>query len=224
MLPRQHDGPSFRATFIRGSLLTRRAKRFAIDSPRTSASQNEENLLSKQVIKQTSVDLSDAPGVLFLFGLAGAGKNFVGDIIGDLSSRYVYHADSDITPAMRDAISNKKAFTDQIRDEFFGVITSRIDELAREHGTLIVTQAVYKQRHRDLVAQRVSGVQFVHIVASEANILSRLYKRGDAITPEYAERMRAHFEEPPIDWPVIYNDGSREDVIRQAASLFPTRT
>jgi gluconokinase len=167
-------------------------------------------------------ELSSAPDVLFLFGLAGAGKNFVGDLLGARSERYVYHADVDITPAMREAIRTKQAFTDPIRDEFFQVLAGRIRQLKAKYGHLIVTQAAYKQKHRDFIVQMIPGLQFVHIIANDANILARLSSRGDLITPEYALLMRTHFENPPSTWPRLLNDGTAEDILRQAAALYPS--
>lgn len=169
---------------------------------------------------QNTIDLSEAPSVLFLFGLAGAGKNFVGDLLGACSGRHVYHADSDITPAMREAIAARQSFTGEMRDEFFEVIKSQIAELQDQHGSLIVTQATYKQRHRDFITRHISGVQFVHIVATEAIILERLRARGDWISPEYASQMRANFERPPAHYPVLTNNGTSSDVLSQVSELF----
>jgi gluconokinase len=159
--------------------------------------------------------------VLFLFGLAGAGKNFVGDLLGALSKRFVYHADSDLTPALREAIRTKQAFTDDMRDEFFQILANRIQQLRTTHKYLIVTQAAYKQRHRDFILRTIPGVQFVQIVASDSSILKRLSARGDLITPEYANLMRAHFESPPTSWPLVVNDGTAEDILRQVSGLYP---
>ncbi|BAX53158.1 hypothetical protein PDPUS_1_01784 [Photobacterium damselae subsp. piscicida] len=47
-----------------------------------------------------SLNLTYAPNVLFLFGLSGAGKSYVGDVIGQHSGWHVYHADEDLTQEM----------------------------------------------------------------------------------------------------------------------------
>ncbi len=168
---------------------------------------------------QDTIDLSEAPSVLFLFGLAGVGKNFVGDLLGACSGRHVYHADSDITPAMREAIAARQPFTGEMRDEFFEVIKCQIAALQSKYGPLIVTQATYKQRHRDFITQHIPGVQFVHIVATDAIILERLRNRGDWISPEYASQMRANFEQPPASYPVLTNNGTSSEILSQVNKL-----
>jgi len=62
------------------------------------------------------LDLAKAPATLFFFGLAGSGKSFVGDLIGELANWHVYHADDDLTDEMRLALDEQRAFTNPMRD------------------------------------------------------------------------------------------------------------
>jgi gluconokinase len=177
--------------------------------------------LSISANNSQQLDLSVAPSVLFLFGLAGSGKTFVGELLGRLSGRYVYEADQDLTPAMTGAIATGAPFTDAMRDEFFLIVATRINELRRAHRNLIVTQATYKQRHRDLIKAQVEHAAFIHITALDSIVIERLISRGDNITPEYATVMRANFEAPSSDCPTISNNGTAEEIIRQVALLYP---
>ena len=167
-----------------------------------------------------TIDLRAAPSVLFLFGLAGAGKNYVGDLLAGLSGRYVYHADCDLTPAMHEAIRRGAGFTDQMRNDFFTIVAQRISELRYQHGPLIVTQAAYKQRHRDYISDTVGDVEFVHIVAPDEVIAARLRSRGDLITPEFSKVMRAHFELPEPMVKSIDNSATQDNVLVQLVSLY----
>ena len=103
-----------------------------------------------------ALDLRHAPPTLFLFGLAGSGKSFVGNLIGAHAGWHVYHADDDLTDEMRQALAEHRPFTGPMRDRFFAIVVERIRALQREHPRLVVTQAVYKRQHRDyLLAQKL---------------------------------------------------------------------
>lgn len=51
--------------------------------------------------------------IIFLFGLLGCGKNYVGKIFEEFAF-HLYDADQDLTPMMKDAIVNYQVFTDQM--------------------------------------------------------------------------------------------------------------
>ncbi len=187
---------------------------------RAAHTYSKEGIVSQSESVLTSIDLSAAPDVLFLFGLAGAGKNFVGDLFGTYSGRHVYHADTDIPKSMQDAIAERRTFTEQMRDEFFEVIRRKMATLQSEHPQLIVTQAAYKQRHRDFITQHIAGVQFIHVTANDELILKRLNRRGDWISPEYASQMRAQFEAPSSQCPEIANNGTSAEILLQVEQLF----
>jgi len=196
---------------------------FPTDLERRNQTYEAEVILSPSEAVLTRIDLSVAPDVIFLFGLAGAGKNFVGDLLSRHSGRLVYHADTDIPESMRHAIAQKKNFTDQMRDEFFEVIRHKVLELQGKHRQLIITQAAYKQRHRDFIRQHIPGVQFVHVTADDVVIAQRLQRRGDWISPEYAAQMRAQFEAPSVQYPEIVNNGTTTEVLRQIGGLFQAK-
>lgn len=170
-----------------------------------------------------SLDLSTAPPVIYLFGLAGAGKNFVGDIIGTLSGRYVYHADQDLTEEMLCAVHEGRVFTPGMRDRFFRVVADRIQELRAVHGPLIATQATYKTQHRDYLRERIPDIDLVCITASDQKLLERLTKRGDHVTADYAEKMRSLFDPPSDTTPVLVNEHGSAEVVQQITALYNVR-
>jgi len=55
--------------------------------------------------------------IIFLFGLLGCGKNYVGKIFEEFGF-HLYDADKDLTPRMKRAIAKQQAFTEQMRDEY----------------------------------------------------------------------------------------------------------
>jgi gluconate kinase len=165
-------------------------------------------------------ELYEMPRVVFLFGLAGVGKTFCGELIASRLGYFCYDLDADCTPAMREAISRGLPFTDAMRDEFFLIVCRRIEELKKLHRKLIVMQAVYKERHRALITSRFPDVRMVWVDAPQHLIEERLRSRAGEASVEYANRIRANFEFP-VDGPRLVNDTSEpEEISGRFLALF----
>lgn len=162
-----------------------------------------------------TLDLSAAPAILFLFGLSGSGKSYVGNLIGELTGRHVYHADDDITDEMILALQEKRPFTNEMRDRYFPIVVEKVLALRQHHECLVVTQAVYKQRHRHYLYQHLSDMEMVFIDASDEVITQRLNTRRGGITGASASALRNDFELPPSETKVIINEGDRSTLITQ---------
>ena len=168
---------------------------------------------------QLSAKIS-SPVILF-FGLSGCGKSHVGQLVSALSGRFFYDADEDVTPAMRAALAAQQPFTDAMRDEFFALMAQRIAELQREYGELVVTQAVYKQQHRDYLKAQVSGLELVYVDSDERAINQRVAARAQGISLASAAALRADFELPESGVKRIQNDGDEQRIIQQLNRLYP---
>jgi gluconate kinase len=164
---------------------------------------------------EPTLDLTHAPAALFLFGLAGGGKSYVGNLIGRLAGWFVYHADDDLTDEMKLALAEHRPFTEPMRDRFFAIVIENILALQKQHPQLVVTQAVYKQRHRDLLAAQIPNLELVCVTATDTVIFQRIKKRDEGITIESAAALRADFQIPAPSCKVITNDGGTTDIIRQ---------
>lgn len=168
----------------------------------------------------TTLHLHNAPAIIFLYGLAGSGKSYIGDLIARHTGWHVYHADDDITEAMRQALQEKRPFTDAMRDEFFKLLIGKIRKLSQQHNHLIVTQAVYKQKHRNQLQQQIPGLELIWIKADDDIIASRLQSRHHGIKLESAAALRKDFEIPNENCKVIINERDEESIIRQLNNLF----
>ena len=167
------------------------------------------------------LDLAGAPPVLFLYGLAGAGKNYAGDLIGRETSRFIYHADIDLTAEMRDALAEKKLFTIAMLDTYFVIVADRIHDLCLTHPAgLVVTQATYRHRHSDYLRATVPGIDMVCVTAADDVIVRRLVSRGDMVAPDYAELMKVKFEAPQPGDHVIVNNAGEHEVLEQFGNLY----
>jgi gluconokinase len=165
------------------------------------------------------------PSILHFYGLAGAGKNFVADLVGTQTGCFVYHADADLTPAIQRAITAQEPLTMEMRDEYFYIVAGKILELIKIHPRVAVTQATYKARHRQYLKDRIPGLETVCVTAPDDVIMARLAARGDAVTPDYATRLRAAFEPPGEGEKVLFNDkGAGEALARLLALYNPCTT
>lgn len=167
------------------------------------------------VIKQNSP-------VLFLFGLSGAGKSWVGDLMSAHTGWPVYHADADITEQMRQALADARPFTDAMRDDYFARLPAYIQAHRQPGSPLIVTQGAYKQKHRDWLKHRVSGLEPIWVDAPAELILQRLAQRGQGIRAASAAALFKDFEAPPEHSCRIVNDGDQDRVLLQCRACIAT--
>lgn len=181
---------------------------------------NERYSMNRNQSKNLSLDLTHAPAVLYFYGLAGVGKSFVGDLVGKHTGWPVYHADSDLTDEMKQAIAEKKSFTPAMRDRYFAIVAERILELRRMHLHLIVTQATYKAEHRNFLMTKIPDMALILVTAAPDIIVDRLRARGDAVTPEYAATMAKNFESPPSSAKCIKNEGGEVEILSQLAQMY----
>lgn len=166
------------------------------------------------------LDLCTAPSTLFLFGLAGSGKSYVGNLIGERAGWHVYHADDDLTDEMKLALAEQRPFTGPMRDRFFALIVDKISQLQQQHVHLVVTQAVYKQQHRDYLLTHIPDMELICVGADDATIIQRINRRSDGITVASAAALRADFEEPASDCRIIVNNSDATAIVRQLNSHY----
>lgn len=153
--------------------------------------------------------------VWFLFGLSGAGKSFVGDLIAQDTGWPVYHADADISEDMRLALAQNRPFTDAMRQAFFAQLPNHIAAHQQPGLPLIVTQGAYKQKHRDFLQARVPGLVPVWVDAPRGLIAQRIQQRAEGIQTDSAEALVRDFEAPPGDSCRILNDGDKNTIRQQ---------
>lgn len=151
--------------------------------------------------------------IYILFGLAGAGKNYVGNILKDKFECHFWDADEALPEEMKKCISEKKPFTQDMRDKFSNIIVSNIQQLKIKHHDrpLIIAQALYKERNRLQISHQIPGVIFVKIDADTSVIQQRLVKRDYGIDKDYAKKISVNFEEPKLPHVVIVNNFNNDN-------------
>ena len=164
--------------------------------------------------------LPRAPRALYLIGLAGVGKNHVGDLLGRLFGYHVYHADGDLPADMQEAVAKNELWTQEQVDGFHAIIRGRTLALLEIHPRVVVTQATYFQHYRDLMAEAVPDIELLWIVADHEVNVRRVRERKDYVSVEYFEATRHYFEKPPAGTRMIWNNGSDEEIVQQLVAYY----
>lgn len=159
--------------------------------------------------------------ILILFGLPGAGKTFVGNILQNEFGYFFHDADKDLPKEMIQAINAALPITDAMRDTFFSNIVKRIKQLKRKHKKLVIAQTCIKEKYRTVIAKEFPQIQFLLIHTYTSLREERLLKRKDyPLDIQYARKMCQIFEKPMIDYKVITNNREcAEEVKRQLKEI-----
>ena len=153
--------------------------------------------------------------IIILFVLAGAGKNFVGDILSSQFDFHFWDADELLPEDMRKAIQQKQLFTQEMRDHFTQIIIAKIKTLEGQHQKLVIAQALYKEKNRQEIASVFPQAKWLWIQASTDVISARLRERNDWVDDSFALKIFSQFESPILTHGKIVNNQGRDEVIQQ---------
>lgn len=158
--------------------------------------------------------------LVIVFGEMGTGKSYTSELIAKQTGMHFYEGD-DALP------KNMELKTEQDVHRF--VIDYLIPSIKREvaaHNTVIVSQALYFQRHRELILkefQQIAQVKFIHIQSTEEWQITNLKKRPEPYWLDYAKSSRPYFEYPPKSplYFTIENSQDLASVLKQIKAIFP---
>ncbi|EKD75376.1 MAG: hypothetical protein ACD_44C00148G0001 [uncultured bacterium] len=153
--------------------------------------------------------------LIILFGLSGSGKNFVGEILAKEFHFHYWDADAALPEKMREAIAHKQFFTQAMRDEMTELVIKKIDALQSQHEHLVISQALYKEKNRTTLSIAFPGAIFVHVKTTLENIRTRLNKRKNGISYDYAYQISQFFEEPLLAHKILINESDQNAIIGQ---------
>lgn len=154
--------------------------------------------------------------LIILFGLPGTGKTYVGKIFEKYFNYFFYDGDNDLTPEMKEAIKTKTVFTDEMRDRFFKILISKIQDLESKIKNLAVAQTFIKERYRVSLINKIPETKFVLIETKTSIREKRLTERINyPLDLEYARKMEINFDKPIINHIIIVNDEYGEENIKK---------
>ena len=155
--------------------------------------------------------------IYFLYGLAGAGKSYVGRVIAEQYGYHFWEGDDALTPEMRQCLTTGQSFTQKMRDEFSEKLEKEIYALQQQiNKPLIIAQGLYKQKNRDKLKQAFPNIHFVQITADWPVIAKRLESRKSGMTVTYATAAAKFFE--PGEEKQIDNNPN-QDLLQQLQTL-----
>lgn len=150
--------------------------------------------------------------LIILFGLPGTGKTYVGKIFEKYFDYYFYDGDEDLTLEMKAAIKTKTVFTDQMRDVYFKILISKIQDLSKKHKKLVIAQTFIKEKYRINLLEKIPEVKFILVETKKEIREKRLQVRVDyPLDLEYARKMEINFDKPIIDHQKIINNDDGDD-------------
>lgn len=157
--------------------------------------------------------------LVILFGLSGAGKNFVANVFKSQFNVFHWDADELLTQDMLSCIRNHEPFTQEMRDNYFKLVLKKIDKLCLEHEHLVVTQAFYKDKNRKIILSKHPDSLFIHISVKAEVLEQRLRERNNLVDNEYAQQISSSFEPPTHPHVVLDNNGDTKTIIQQLMNI-----
>jgi len=158
--------------------------------------------------------------LIILFGLAGSGKNFVGEIFQSEFGFDWLDGDDYLTADMQLAIEQQQSFTQNMRDEFTQELIKKITEKKINSENLVVTQALYKEKNREQIISAFPEAKLIQVVAEDEQMQSRIQDRNNNISFFYAEKIKHNFEVPRSITKKIKNNFDRNMIVDQIEQLF----
>jgi len=157
--------------------------------------------------------------LIILFGLAGSGKNYVGEILGSEFDYFYWDADQAMPNEMREAIHQRDNFTQEMRDNLTTIIIEYIANFKTQHSKIVVSQALYKEKNRNQLLSVYPEAKLIEVKANLENRIAYLKQRNDEIDQAYAEKIYQNFEEPIILHGIVTNNSDRIAIINQLKKI-----
>ena len=151
--------------------------------------------------------------IIIVFGLAAAGKTYVGQVLNKYFDFHHEDADQWLPKQMQDYIEKGEIFTVDMLDAYTQIIINNIEILSKKYPKLVISQALYRQKNREQIQQYFSSkkIMFIQVEAEDEVIQQRLIDRGDWVDADYASKMHEYFE-PPHDQVQIIKNNEEGDV------------
>ncbi|OGH20379.1 MAG: hypothetical protein A3D74_01055 [Candidatus Levybacteria bacterium RIFCSPHIGHO2_02_FULL_37_13] len=143
--------------------------------------------------------------LLIVFGLPGAGKTYVGNLLRDEFGFYFYEGDRDLTDEMQQALKEKKLFNDSMRDVFFKNLIGKVSQLHKTKKHLVVAQTFIKEKYRNRLLKSLPHARFILVQTENALREKRFLQRND-LDLNYVKGMVKLFEKPNVEHFKIENN------------------
>ncbi|MEK7570778.1 MAG: AAA family ATPase [Patescibacteria group bacterium] len=154
--------------------------------------------------------------ILVLFGLPGAGKTFVGELLQKNFGYYLHDGDLDLPPNMLEAIQKRAIVTDSMRDVFFVKLIKSVQKLQKHTEKLVISQTFIKEKYREAFLAAFPESTFFLIETQELIREQRLQKRKKfPLDLVYAKKMVRSFEPSTLSYIAITNNSDGEEALKK---------
>ena len=154
-----------------------------------------------------------------LFGLTGAGKSFVGNVIANHLQYNFWDGDEALTEEMQKCIDIKQHFSQKMRNQLVEALIEYIVSLQSKKNNLIVAQGLYKEINRQNIKLHFPESHFIYVKANHKIREKRLIKRNSKVSTDYAKLIDSSFELPVLEHDIIINNTTGNDIVRQFDKL-----
>lgn len=159
--------------------------------------------------------------LIMLFGLPGAGKSFVADILKESFGYTLHNGDEDLPPTMKKALFQKAPITDEMREEFTEHMISSLVRVTKTHVKLAFHQTLLKEFMRERLKKKFPHALFI-LVTSDTAIREERYMNREYFNLglPYLRQMSQAFDTPRIPHRELINhkDG-RLEILSQLTGI-----
>ena len=161
--------------------------------------------------------------LLIVFGLPGAGKSFVAQVLLDHYGYTVHNGDDDLPEVMKSALLEKGQITDSMRQAFLDCMIRSLKIHLNTSNFVVLHQTLLKEFMRQALYSEFPFAQFI-LVTSEESVRETRYANREYFNLgiPYLRHMSALFDPPIIPHKVLRNtkDG-QEDILQQLTRIIP---
>ena len=143
--------------------------------------------------------------VMFVFGLCGVGKSYVGREIAEHFGVAYLDGDALIPSAMKTCIDNHEPITQDALLEYMTVLENHLAELVAKNEPVVISQALYRNRYREQFSERFPSIDFIEVFANDETCFSRVAARNNWVNEQAARGMRDKYDDPKTAKNFVYH-------------------
>lgn len=157
--------------------------------------------------------------IVFLFGLPGVGKTYIGQLLQRERGACFWDGDEALTDEMKLAVRNEQPFSRAMTAELTSTIIHKIEELQKNNGLIIVSQAMLRESDRQMFRERFDNIRFIYVHCDLDQVSQRIAQRANFVTVSYFEKLTVAFEphrQEAETYPAIENYNKTDDQLIEA--------
>jgi len=132
--------------------------------------------------------------LIYLYGLPGAGKNFIGEVYKNKFNFHFQDADEYLPKKMKNKLKRGEHFTVEDVKGYHYIIANKIYKLKKKYKNLVISQASLFIEHRQIIKDKNPLVEFIYINSDRNTIMNRLNHRKGYVTQKYMLYLEKYLE------------------------------